>query len=273
MVWSEMQSKISTILIVAFAMAWPGSPTASGRPILQEVSDPAQAVKPLLIGTAKTRKEILAHFVNAISRQEYDGALSLLHPKMSEAWTREGFARDWNSIRRQLSGDWNPELTGTFTGQSPQGPYEQVSYRLVSDWRSIASVDLTAMLIGGEPKIVQIHARVPVNGTPSKEANARIEGFVEAMLREDYSAVQAMFAPERRQQYPPDMLARIRPILGNSQKSTSLLHYRLNANIVWYDAVRLSSPNDPATFLDVIMEAGPNGGQIVSLSFKGRLRQ
>lgn len=268
-----MQSRNSAILIVAFAMVWPGSPAVSGGPTLLEVSNPAQAVKPLLIGAATTRKEILTSFVDAISRQEYDGALSLLHPKMSEAWTRKGFARDWAAIRRQLSGDWHPKLTSTFTGQSPQGPYEQVSYRLVSDWRSIASVDLTAMSIGGEPKIVQIHTRVPVTGAPSQAAEARIEKFVEAMLREDYSAVQLMFAPERRQQYPPGMLARIRPILGDSQRSTSKLHYRLNVNIVWYDAVRLASPNDPASFLDVIMEAESDRSQIISLSFKGRLRQ
>lgn len=271
-----MKSKISASLTVAFTMAWLWSPAALGGPAVQEIghaAHPGQPAKPLLVAKAKTSKKILADFIDAISRQEYDGALSMLRPEMSEEWTLAGFAEDWEVVRQQLSGGWGPKLTGTFAGQSPQGPYEQATYKLANDWRSFASVDLVAMSIGGEPRIVKIHIRTPVNDSPSQENSTRIEAFVEAMLSEDYDAVQAMFAPERRMQYPSSMLAQIRPVLSETQHSTSKHHYWLNANTVWYDAVRLTSPNDPASFLEVIMEAGTDGPQIVSLVFKGRLPQ
>ena len=85
----------------------------------------------------------------------------LLHPKLKEAWTINKFVSDWKDIREQLSDKWGPEATGSFSGNSPQGPYEQATYRLSSDWRSLSSVELVSMKKDGQEYIVRIFVRVP----------------------------------------------------------------------------------------------------------------
>lgn len=232
---------------------------------------PTQAVPSIRINT--TRKTILTDFMSAISVQKYESALSMLLPKFSEAWTLEGFTRDWNEIRNQASSDWQPEIIGTFTGQSPQGPYEQVTYRLVSNWRSVSSLDLISSDVDGEPRIVRIHIRVPYSGNRPRRVEAQTDSFIASMLREEYGEVQTMFAPAVRQRFSPAALAQLKPILGNSPKSTSRSYYRFLANTVWYDTVRLSPLDDPATHLELVMESGTDPVVIASLSFKGRLQR
>ena len=102
-------------------------------------------------------------------------------------------------------------------------------------------------------------------------ANAVADKFITSMLAEDYVAAQKTFAARSRPQYTATMLSRIRPILGTSPNDTLRFHYRLSANTVWYDAVTLKQPDDPATYLELIMSTQSNTTEIASLTFKGRM--
>ena len=136
-----------------------------------------------------TQIGIHAEFINAITKNKHDQAFSMLYPKLSEAWTKERFALDWNNIKKQLPSGWNPEATGSFSGNSPQGLYEQATFRLESNWDSIASLDLISMKIEGKNNIVKIHIRIPrVDDAPIAVVSLTND-FIEAMLAENYETV------------------------------------------------------------------------------------
>lgn len=219
-----------------------------------------------------TEEGILADFVSAISAGRHERAFGMLHPDLAEAWTQERFAQDWMEIKGQISPDWQPEAVGSFSGQSPQGPYEQASYRLDSDWRSISSVDLTAMQSEGQPKIVVVQVRIPHADGPANEVKARTTEFVGCMVAGEYDSVVEMLSPACRAQFPPQLLQQISPLLGSSVDATSRDHYRICANGTWYHAVRLTPTDDPVTFLEVIVSVAEGSVQIEGMTFKGRVR-
>lgn len=253
-----MRMKRLSIWYLAVLMLWPANLKAADS-----------AAQPLLARAGDT--SIHSRFVRAISDQQYESALAMLHPKLSREWTLARFTRDWAEIADQAASDWHPEMTGTFTGNSPRGVYHQATFRLVSDWQSITSVDLISMNVEGEPRIVRIHIRVPYRGAPPKNVAAVTDAFVASMLRGEYGIVRGMFEATLRQNYTPPVLGQLRPILGTSPESTSRSHYRLNANTVWYDAVRLAPPNDPMTFLELVMDSTATPVRIVSISSRGRV--
>ena len=80
-----------------------------------------------------------------------------------------------------------------------------------------------------------------------------------------------MLAAPLRSQYTPPVLARLKQILAPSPQGPRTSHYRLSANTVWYDAARIGAPDDPMTFLELIMDSTADPVQIVSLSFRGRI--
>lgn len=248
----------SSILFVAVLLLWPGHIAAAGN-----ASNPVRA---------RTGPEsIHKSFVSAISAREYESALAMLHPKLSREWTLARFTRDWTDITDQAASEWSPEMTGAFTGTSPQGVYQQATFRLVSDWQSVSSVDLTSIRVDGTPRIVQIQIRVPHRGAPPGAVEDRTDQFIAAMQREDYDAVRAMLDASLRQTYAPSVLAQLKPLLGPSPQNPPRTHYRLSANTVWYDAVRLGSVDDPMTFLELVMDSTADPVRIVSLSFRGRI--
>jgi hypothetical protein len=219
-----------------------------------------------------TQEGILADFVEAISVGDYDLAFGMLHPKLSEAWTLQRFAQDWEDIKKHISDGWKPEAAGSTSGSSLQGAYEQATYRLDSNWQSVSSLDLVSRETDGQPRIVRIQIRVPHSGGSSKTAQARTNEFVGAMLRQEFESARGMLSSTCEARYPPEVLGQIAPILGDSIEATSQEHYRICANTVWYDAVRLTPRDDPATFLELVISTDTNPARIVGLSFKGRLR-
>lgn len=253
-----MRMNRSSLWYLAVLTLWPGN--------LAAADSPTQLLRAQAGDTS-----IHSRFVSAISDRQYESALAMLHPKLSREWTLARFTSDWAEIADQAASDWHPEMTGTFTGNSPRGVYQQATFRLVSDWQSVTSVDLISMNVEGEPRIVRIHIRVPYRGAPPKNVAAAADAFVESMLRGEYGIVRGMFETTLRQNYTPSVLAQLRPILGTSPQSASRSHYRLNANTVWYDAVRLAPPDDPMTFLELVMDSTATPVRIVSMSIRGRV--
>lgn len=220
-----------------------------------------------------TEEGILADFVSAISMDNYESAFGLLHEDLAQAWTQKRFSQDWQQIKEQLSEDWSPEPTGSFSGQSPQGPYEQATYRLESDWNSISSVALVAMQVERQPRIVDVQIRAASLGEPSAEIQTGTEEFVGSMISRDFESVTEMFAPAARGQYPHQLLGQLSPVLGDSVEATSRDYYRICASGRWYHAVRLTPTDDAASFVEVIMSTDDGSVQIEGLSFKGRTRR
>ncbi len=217
-------------------------------------------------------KGIMAEFISAISTDGYERAFAMLSHDLGQAWTQKRFAEDWQQIKEQLSDGWKPEATGSFSGQSPQGLYEQATYRLDSDWNSISSMALVAIWVEGEPKIVDVKIRVAGSGEPSAQIAGATTEFVESMISRDFESVTSMLAPAVRGQYPRQLLAQLSPILGHSVEATSRDYYRMCANGRWYQAVRLTPTADPASSVELVMSTEGGSVQIEGLSAKARVR-
>ena len=217
-----------------------------------------------------TQSSVIADFVNEISAENYGEALQLLHPKLADAWTSERFAQDLRAVRSQLGEQWGPEASSSFSGMSQQGQYEQASYSLSSDWRSLASIDLTSMLVDDANRIVQIQIRTPYEDDPPREVIALADKFIDALRSGDVAAAHDLIAAANRAQYPVAMLERLKLIVATSENDSERNYYRLSANTVWYEAMRYTPPNEPATFLEIMTASSSGVAHIVSLSGKMR---
>ena len=218
-----------------------------------------------------TQSSVISEFMENVSAENYAGALQLLHPKLAEAWTSERFAQDWIEVRSMLSEQWGPEASGSFSGMSQQGKYEQASYRLSSDWSSLASVDLTSMLVDDADRIVQIRMSAPYENNPPQEVIKLSDEFLNALSGGDFPKAHSLIAATNRAQYPTSMLEQLRPIIGPSASDGKRNYYRLSINTVWYDAISFTPSNEPATFIELIIESSSGNAQIVALS--GKMRQ
>jgi hypothetical protein len=217
-----------------------------------------------------TQSSVISEFMAKVSAENYADALQLIHPKLAKAWTSERFAEDWTGIRSRLSEQWKPEATGSFSGMSQQGQYEQASYRLSSDWSSLASVDLTSMLVEETDRIVQIRLRAPYDNGPPQEVVKLGDEFLNSLSGGDVPSAHNLIAAANRAQIPVALLEQLRPIVGSTASDGEKNYYRLSINTVWYDAVSFTPSNEPATFIELILESSEGTTQIVSLSGKTR---
>jgi hypothetical protein len=222
--------------------------------------------------TQITKNSILATFMENLSKKDYKKAFELINPKLRTAWTFERFKRELEEIRSTVK-DWKPEATGSFSGNAPQGKYIQATYRLDSDWRSPSSIDLAAMEINSQNKIIKIHIRIPYSKTTPDAIKTITEKFISAMQKKDYKAVSELMSPNCRTQFPFAILARLQPIIGKDASKVFSKSYRLNANTVWYAAVKIGSTEDIATSIELIISTDKPEAKIISLNFKGRARK
>jgi len=214
----------------------------------------------------------LADFVNKVSENEFDDAIALLHPKLKNAWTTERFAGDWRDIREQLSDRWGPEATGSFSGNSSKGPYEQATYRLSSDWRSSSSVDLVSMKIDGQNYILGVYVRVPYKEDPPKSVTGTVDKLAELIFSGKYKEVEGLMSANCKKQFPAKVIEQLRPILGKDEIKVEKNYYRFCANTVWYDAVRLNQSGDVFTFIEFILSSENSKSEVVSLTFRGKMK-
>ena len=222
--------------------------------------------------TQITKKSILATFMDDLSKKNYQEAFSLINPKLTTAWTFDRFKKDLEKVRSAVK-DWKPEATGSFTGNTPQGTYIPATYRLDSNWKSLASIDLVAMPINNENKIVKIHIRIPYSKETPKTVKKITEQFISAMQKKDYKSVGALMTQNCKLRFPPATLAHLQPILGKDSSKVFSKPYLLNANTVWYAAVNIGSTKDIATFIELIISNDKPEAKIISLSFKGRIKK
>ncbi len=218
-----------------------------------------------------TEESVFANFINKISKNEFDEALGLLHPKLKSGWTIDKFVSDWKTIREQLSNRWGPEATGSFSGNSPQGPYEQATYRLSSDWRSPSSVDLISMKIDGQNYIVRVYVRVPYKKNPPKSVTETVDKIAKLIFSEKYQEIEKLMTPDCKKQFPAEVVGKLRPVLGKDNTNIEKNYYRFCANTVWYDAVKLKQSGDWFTFIEFILSSENNKSEIVSLTFRGKM--
>jgi len=217
-----------------------------------------------------TESSVISDFVGNITSENYADAFHLLHPKLVEAWTLEGFTHDWSEIRMQLGQQWAPEAMGSFSGASVQGQYEQASYSLSSDWRSLTSLDLMSMIVDDASRIVQIKIQAPYKEGPPDEAVTVAGKFIDNLSSGEIAAAHQLIAAANRPKYPVALLEQLKAIVEGRANAGERSYYRLSVNTVWYEAMRFTPSNEPATFLELIIDNSGESAIVISLSGKMR---
>ncbi len=218
-----------------------------------------------------TKDSILVDFIDNISNQEYEKASLFIHPKLMTVWTNKRFKQDWKEIRHAVK-TWAPEVTSTFSGKSQQGPYEQVTYKIDSPWNSLSSIDLISMKSEGSEYIVRIHIRAPyLNETP-KSVEEVIDQFVQLLFSGQYQEISNLLSQNCKSQFPAESIKRLKPILGKNKSKIEKRYYRMCANTVWYDAVRLNVQDDVFTFMELILSTKNQKTKIETLTFRGAMK-
>lgn len=262
--------QIQSFLILIFFLFICG---CSGDSIEAENKIPESVQKAIAESHDQISKDsILADFVKEVSTSNYDNALLLIHPDFKEAWTAEQFVKDWKYIREQLTTEWAPEITGTFSGNSPQGPYQQATYRLSSNWRSASSVELVSVKKDKQDFIVRVHARVPYKKNPPKVMTDTVDQLIYLIRSEKYQETESLMTANCKKQFPPDVIKKLAPILGAKNTQIEKSHYRFLANTIWYDAVRLNQAGDSFTYLEFILTSDNEKSQLASLTFRGSIQ-
>jgi hypothetical protein len=216
------------------------------------------------------QSSIFSDFVSKVTSENYAEALLLLHPQLTEAWTIENFTQDWSEIRSHLGNQWAPELTDSFSGVSAQGQYEQAGYRLSSDWRSLTSLEMTSMIVDDVVQIVQIRIRAPYQYSPPDEVVTVTENFIDALSTGDVAAAHDLIAAAARPLIPEATLEQLKSIGKGSPFDGERNYYRISANSVWYDAMRFTPSNEPASFLELRIDSSGENAQVISLAYKMR---
>lgn len=217
-----------------------------------------------------TKSSIISTFVNDLTKKNYKDAFALIHPKLAAAWTFKRFKRDLEEVRSSVK-DWKPESMSSFTGKAPQGKYIQATYRLESNWKSLSSVELTAMPVSGKEKIIRLHIRVPYSKEIPETVNKITEKFISAIQKEDYKSVYSLMNKNCKLRFPEKVLGYFRPVLGNTPSKVTSIFYRLNANSIWYSGVNIGNADNPASYIELIISADTPKAEIIALNFKGRM--
>ena len=217
-----------------------------------------------------TKNSIISTFIDDLNNKNYKSAFSLIHPKLAAAWTFKRFENDLKEVRSSVN-NWKPESTSSFTGNTPQGKYVQASYRLGSNWKSLASIELIAKPVSNKDKIIRIHIRIPYSKEIPETAKKITKKFISAIQKKDYKSAHNLMTPNCKLRFPQKVLSYFRPVLGNIPSKLTSTFYRLNANSVWYSAVNIGSTDDPASYVELIISTDKPEAEIISLNFKGRM--
>lgn len=124
----------------------------------------------------------------------------------------------------------------------------------------------------GPERIIRIHIRVPYTGEMPQSVVNATEQIILAFQDEDYLKITELMTPNCRQQYPQQVLEQLRPVLINDQGDVEKDFYRLCANTVWYDAVKLYPKGNSFTFIEFILSSHGNTSEIVTLSGRRKMQ-
>lgn len=210
---------------------------------------------------------IQADFISLISKSKYKNAIELLHPELKKAWTIENFKNDWMEIRQQISEKWQPVIIEEFSGMSETGSYKLIAYSLERCYKQIPSVGLASMDVDNQQKIVDINIRVPYKTQVSEEIPSTTSGFISALQNENYDVIETMMTAECKREFPRPALLELHSVLGDDISKASRKYYRICANTVWYDAVRLQL-DTPLSFVEIVIQSNFMGTKIVGLNCK-----
>lgn len=254
-----------------------GRPSADSKtsetPVVPANTEPDEVTRELLrIHEQYNRQGLAADFMRHIAAGDFAESFKLLPLELRTAWTEARFTEDWQDIVRQAGDGWKPTTIETFSGQTPRGPFERVVYKLSSSWKSAASAEFVTIQSGRtdeETSLASLLIRLPVETLPPA-ASAATEKFVAGLIQRKFDSLTEMFVPAARTPIHRPLLERLAPLAGGSASATSRSYFRLCRNSVWYSSARLTPPDDPATFLEIVMTEDEEPARLVNLQYKVR---
>jgi hypothetical protein len=114
--------------------------------------------------------------IKNLTENRFQELYESLHSENKSYWNENKFINDMRKVKLLIGDDWATELTGSFKGETANGPYIQATYKIGKKWDSPYSIQFTAVKDGNEYKISQIILSLPYaknQESPSTAKNNR----------------------------------------------------------------------------------------------------
>ncbi len=216
---------------------------------------------------------IFEEFINALGRKDFTEAFQLLHPRIQNAWTFQGFSHEVGLIRESLGDRWNPTIIEC--GGDPSGKYRQASYHLEKDWKSLFNMYSSAANAGKGLKITKLEftALLEKNAHLSPQVKTLVTRFVELLRQEQYEEAKSLFPDKVQPQIQTHLLKLARAVLTTGQPEQFELkqrEYRTLAGGVWHDNILIIPQSDQANYLEIGAFSDGSEAKIISFNIKAR---
>lgn len=179
--------------------------------------------------------------IKNLTENRFQEVYDSLHRENKNYWNEKKFIDDMRKIKLLIGDDWATELTGSFKGETVNGPYIQATYKIGKMWDSPYSIEFTAVEDGKEYKITQIIANLPYekNQEFPKKAKTTANKFIENLQSKNYSSLEELSLLKSNED-TENIYIQIRKLLTDedeNKRNLEFREYQKYANTVWYDTI------------------------------------
>ncbi len=179
--------------------------------------------------------------IKNITENRFKEIYESLHRNNKNYWDENKFIDDMRKIKLLIGDDWATELTGSFKGETVNGPYIQATYKIGKKWDSPYSIQFTAVKDGKEYKISQIISNLPYAKNQELPRTAKITAneFIQNLQSNNFSSLEELSLLKSNEN-SKNIYTQIRKLLVDEDGNKRDLEYReyqKYANTIWYDTI------------------------------------
>lgn len=212
---------------------------------------------------------VAADFMKQLSDGGSENAFRRLAPELADAWTAEGFAQDWQTIRDPIGTHWDPRPVAA-AERPGETPVAQAVYQLHAQPDTVTSVELISAAGQAEPRIVEVAARLYEPGPIYWRNKVVAEALVHTLAAGDFETTRQLLADPVRDTIPAARIEEMAALFPQETDRVLADHYVICFNGIWLSGVLIGTEQDPDRFLEIGILSDKGKDRIVTLSFKNR---
>ena len=256
-----MKRCVAVLAVLLLAAGCAEEPEQSGWGMIPQTTDeprPSVEVQP-----------IAADFMKQLSEGNAENAFRRLAPELADAWTAEGFAQDWQTIRTPIEAQWNPNPVAA-AERSAETPVAQAVFQLHPRPDTVTSAELISTSEEGGARIIEVAVRLKAPGPIYWRNKVVAEALVHTLAVKDFETTRQLLADSMRDTIPEERIREMAALFPQETDRKLVDHYTMCFNGIWISGVLIGTAQDPARFLEIGILSDKGKDRIVTLSFKNK---